>query len=153
MSLLGNLKVVANPASLTKTPEQFRRNKLIGKLEEQLALAEAQLGGKSYNRMRWITAANAEGEPVRIQRPVRLKPWWYKSVAGKVLMTVRYGTRPLVISNGMTAIEFDKLEDLPTTITTVIKAVDAGELDGELASAAAAKGKHLSKAGKVGMKK
>ena len=153
MSLLGNLKVVANPANQTKTAEQFRRNKLIVKLQEQLALAEAQLGGRPYNRMRWITAANAEGEPVRIQRPVRLKQWWYKSVAGNVLLTVRYGARPLAISNGMTAIEIERVEDLPSTISTVIKAVDAGELDGELASAAAAKGKHLSKAGKIAVKK
>jgi hypothetical protein len=133
MSLLKNLKVVASPANHAKSPEQFRRNKLIGKLQEQLALAEAQLGGRPYNRMRWITAANAEGEPVRIQRPVRLKQWWQKNVSGNVLLTVRYGARPLVISNGMTAIEMDKLEDLPSTISTVIKAVDAGELDGELA--------------------
>ena len=39
------------------------------------------------------------------------------------------------VANGMTAIEVGALADLPNTITTVIQAVDAGELDRELAAA------------------
>ena len=46
----------------------------------------------------------------------------------------------------MTAIEVGKLEQLPETIQTVIKAVDDGELDSELAAIAKARGFAKSKA-------
>jgi hypothetical protein len=136
MALLEKLKVVASPAAQQKTPEHFRRQKLINKLQEQLALAEGQLGGSSYSRMRWVTAVNAEGEPVRIQRPVRLKQWWAKAPNGHVLFTLRYGASPIAIANGLTAIEVGPLEELPKVISTVISAVDGGELDAELAAIA-----------------
>ena len=134
MALLEKLKVVANPAHQPKTPEYLRRTKLINKLQEQKALAEAKLGGEPYKRFRWVNIINHEGEPVRIQRPVRLKPWWFKNAAGNVLLTVRYGSRTLFISNGMSAIEVGSLEQLPETIQTVMKAVDDGELDAEIAA-------------------
>lgn len=136
MSMLKQLKLVANPATQPKSIGQFRRHKLIAKLEEQMAMAQAQLEGKLYKRTRWVTTANQEGEPTRTQRAVRLKQWWFKAPSGAVLLTVRYGARPLTIANGMTAVELEKLEDLPQTIATIIRAVDAGELDAELATAA-----------------
>ena len=134
MALLEKLKIVANPAHQPKTPEYLRRTKLINKLQEQKALAEAKLGGEPYKRLRWVNIVNHEGEPVRIQRPVRLKPWWFKNAAGNFLLTVRYGSRTLSISNGMSAIEVGTLEQLPETIQTVMKAVDDGELDAEIAA-------------------
>jgi hypothetical protein len=51
------------------------------------------------------------------------------------LLTVRYGAKLLPIANGMTAIEVCSLSELPNTITTVMQAVDAEELDTELAAA------------------
>lgn len=143
MAHLTALKVVANPVMQTKSAEQQRRNKLIGKLQEQLALVEAELNGTSYKRMRSVVVANAEGEPVRVQRPVRLKQWWTRTSAGQVLLTVRYGAVPLPIANGMTAIDVGQMAELPKTIATVIKAVDEGELDAELA--AVAKERHFGK--------
>ena len=151
MALLEKLKVVASPATQPKTAEHQRRAKLIGRLQEQKALAEEKLGGDAYHRMRWVTVVNHEGEPVRVQRPVRLKQWWFKNAAGDVVLTIRYGAKPLVISNGMSAIEVGKLEELPSTIQTVIKAVDDGELDSELA--AAVKGRIIGKSGKMSNKK
>ena len=135
MAHLETLKVVAKPNFNPSTAEERRRHKLIVKLQEQLCLAEAQLGGSPYMRTRWITTADGQGEPHRVQRPVRVKEWWCKNVAGSVLLTVRYGAKLLPIANGMTAIEVGSLAELPNTITTVIQAVDAGELDTELAAA------------------
>ena len=86
-------------------------------------------------RMRWVDTVDGQGEPHRVQRAVRVKQWWFKNVAGSVLLTVRYGAKLLPIANGMAAIEVGSLADLPNTITTVLKAVDAGELDTELAAA------------------
>lgn len=136
MALLEKLKVVASPNNLQKTAEHFRRDKLIVKLQEQLALAEGHLGGNAYKRMRWVTAVNAEGEPIRMQRPVRLKQWWNKAPNGQLLFTLRYGATPIAISNGLSAIEVGTLEELPKVITTVITAVDEGELDTQLAAIA-----------------
>jgi hypothetical protein len=137
------LKVVASPIMHNKSAEQLRRNKLISKLQEQLALVEAELNGTSYKRMRSVVVANEEGEPIRVQRPVRLKQWWTKTPAGQVLLTVRYGAVALPIANGMTAIDVGQLTELPKTLATVIKAVDEGELDAELA--AVAKERHFGK--------
>ena len=135
MAHLETLKVVAKPNFNPSTVEERRRHKLIVKLQEQLCLAEAQLGGSPYRRMRWVDTVDGQGEPHRVQRPVRVKEWWCKNVAGSVLLTVRYGAKLLPIANGMAAIEVGSLADLPNTITTVLKAVDAGELDTELAAA------------------
>ena len=135
MAHLESLKVVAKPNFNPSTAEERRRHKLIVKLQEQLCLAEAQLGGSPYRRMRWVDTVDGQGEPHRVQRPVRVKEWWCKNVAGSVLLTVRYGAKLLPIANGMAAIEVGSLADLPNTITTVLKAVDAGELDTELAAA------------------
>ena len=151
MALLETLKVVANPANQPKTAEHARRTKLIRKLEEQKALAEAKLGGDPYHRMRWVNIVNHEGEPIRIQRQVRIKQWWCKNATGNVLMTLRYGSKSLAISKGMNAIEVGKLEELPTTIQTIIQAVDDGELDSELANAF--KGRGIGKNNKIISKK
>jgi hypothetical protein len=137
---LETLKVVAKPNFNPTTAEERRRHKLIVKLQEQLCLAEAQLGGSPYRRMRWVDTVDGQGEPHRVQRPVRVKEWWCKNVAGSVLLTVRYGAKLLPIANGMAAIEVGSLADLPNTITTVLKAVDAGELDTELAAASKDRG-------------
>ena len=139
MALLNTLKVVASMTAQPRSAQQTRRSKLISKLQEQRALAEAALGGAAYRRMRWATVVNAEGEPVRTHREVRLKQWWSTSSSGSILFTVRYGAKPVAISGGMSTIEVDTLEQLPATIATVIRAVDGGELDGELANAAKAR--------------
>ena len=75
MALLKQLKVVASSATQPRSPAQTRRSKLIGKLQEQRALAEAALGGPAYRRMRWVDAVNEDGEPVRAHRQVRLRQW------------------------------------------------------------------------------
>jgi hypothetical protein len=86
---LETLKVVAKPNFNPTTAEERRRLKLIVKLQEQLCLAEAQLGGSPYMRMRWITTADSQGEPHRVQRAVRVKQWWFVADSGKVCLQVR----------------------------------------------------------------
>jgi hypothetical protein len=145
MALLETLKVVASSINQTPTAEQARRNKLIMKLQEQLCLAQAQLGGTAYKRMRWVTIADAQGEPQRIQRPVRLKQWWYQGLTGSIFLTLRYGARPIAIAKGKTAIEVGQIAELPKVLQTIIEAVDAGELDTQLADLAAERSDLLPK--------
>ena len=52
MAHLETLKVVAKPNFNPTTAEERRRHKLIVKLQEQLCLAEAQLGGSPYTHLR-----------------------------------------------------------------------------------------------------
>ena len=77
MSFLKNLKIVAAPSKQLVLPEQHRRNKCVLKLVEQMEMAEAELAGKTYERMKkaWVTE---NGERKRAERPARIKKWWSK---------------------------------------------------------------------------
>lgn len=131
---LDTLKIVVKPNYQPTSPTEARRSKLIGKLQEQLAMVEAELAGKQYKRLKWVTVADEEGEPRRIQRPVRLKQWWFRDRANTLLLAVRYGAKALPIAKDRSAIEVASLDKLPLVLNTLIKAIDAGELDTQLAS-------------------
>ena len=49
------------------------------------------------------------------------------TVAGAVVLTVRYGAKPIEFERGKTAIAVGKKDKLIPTIKTVIAAVEAGE--------------------------
>ena len=136
MSVLQTLKLTQKPV-ISFTAEAQRRQKLIVKLQEQLRLAESALGGNKYMRMRWTTIADADGEPQRVQRAVRMRQWFSKDAAGSVLMTVRYGRRLVEFSKGMNAIQVGEMSALPSVISQLITATEAGELDAQLATIAA----------------
>lgn len=134
MAHLAALKIVNKTALSTLSAEERKRDKLIMKLQEQLAMAEAAIKGTIYARHKWVTRADEDGEPERVQRPVRLKQWWYKDRTGDVLFTVRYGSKTLELAKGMAAIDVGTIDKLPAVINTLIKAVHAGELDVQLAA-------------------
>ena len=134
MAFLDELKVVAKPVTQPETAEEHRRHKLVQKLIEQRCLAEAELGGTKYSRMKWVTVPNADAEPERVQRAVRLKQWWFKDKVGTLLFAVRYGAKPIALSKDKSAVEVGSLDKLPSVINTLIKAVEGGELDAQLAA-------------------
>ena len=136
MSVLQTLKLTQKPI-ISFTAEAQRRQKLIVKLQEQLRLAESALGGNKYMRMRWTTVADADGEPQRVQRAVRMRQWFSKDAAGNLLMTVRYGRRMVEFGKGLNAIQVADASALPAVINKLISAVEAGELDAQLAAIAA----------------
>jgi hypothetical protein len=111
MSVLQTLKLTQKPV-ISFNAEAQRRQKLIVKLQEQLRLAESALGGNKYMRMRWTTIADADGEPQRVQRAVRMRQWFSKDATGSVLMTVRYGRRLVEFSKGMNAIQVGDMSAL-----------------------------------------
>ena len=49
--------------------------------------------------------------------------------AGNVVLTVRYGVRPIEFEKGKAAIAVGKRDKLVPTLETVFTAVEAGELD------------------------
>ena len=134
MAHLATLKIVNKPTLNPQTAEERKRHKLILKLQEQLAMVECHINGNTYARHKWVTVADYDGEPERVQRPVRLKQWWFKDSAGRVLFAVRYGAKHIELAKDKAAIEVGTIDKLPAVIRTVIKAVAEGELDGQLAT-------------------
>jgi len=134
MGHLDTLNIVAKPNMRPVTAEEQKRHKLIIKLQEQLCMIEAELSGKSYKRMKWVTLPNIHGEPERLQRPVRVKQWWMRDRVGNVVFAIRYGAKPILISKDKSAIQVGSTAELPAVIDTLIRAVDAGELDVQLSA-------------------
>lgn len=132
MSFLKNLKIVAAPSKQLVSPEQHRRNKCVVKITEQMEMAEAELAGKTYERMKraWVTDAN--GDRTKISRPARLKQWWSKDATGNVVLRVFYGSKPVELQKGKIAIEVGTIDKLPAVFTALKNAILAGELDTEI---------------------
>ena len=104
MAELGKLKLVAFTGPQPATPQQLRRNKLIGRLREQIALAQAQAQGLTHYGTRQRTVRNDEtGERRTVTLPKRIKQWWYRGADGRITVTVRYGTRMLELAKGWRA--------------------------------------------------
>ncbi len=128
MKHLSKLKLVAAQQRRALTKIEQRRAKLIEKLEEQYALAEALISGGRYEPLRKVWQTNSQGERVRIERPKRLRPWYWLNAAG-CFFSVYYGSKLIKLNGEMTAISLGDRSELPAVIRAVIEAVRAGELD------------------------
>ena len=128
MKYLQKLKLVAQQQRRLLTKVEQRRAKLISKLEEQLALAEALISGERYQPLRKVWATASDGERVRIERPKRVRAWYWLNAAG-CFFSVYYGSKVLRLEGDMTAISLGDRSELPYAIKAVIDAVRAGELD------------------------
>ena len=128
MKHLQKLKLVAQQQRRLFTKVEQRRAKLISKLEEQLALAEALIKGDRYEPLRRVWVTNDNGERVRIERPKRVRPWYWLNAAG-CFFSVYYGSKLLMLDGEMTSVSLADRSQLPETIRAIIEAVRAGELD------------------------
>ena len=137
MSHLAKLKLNERTrADVKQTPEQRLRAKLVDHLKLQKEIAEADLKGELINKTRLkFVRDEATGETRRIEVPKLVRRWWWKDENDAVLLQLRYGSRPIAVSGKNSTIEVGKESDLPTTIDTVIDAVNAGELDKPLKAA------------------
>lgn len=111
-------------------PVQMRREKTVGRLEEQLRLF--QNPGQKRSVQRWETV---EGQRVQITKEKAIKPWWRVDGTGKVFMSIQFGGKPLEFEKGKAAIAVPTKDKLPEIIETLITAVRAGELDALLKQA------------------
>lgn len=145
MSVLDKLKIVAIAPKRAVSVEQERRNMLARRLEEQLKLAEAKLGGPAYDRTKFHWQTDENGDRKRITRSVRLREWWVVAPTGTIQFGLRYGATPVEIQKGRTAVEVAKLEDLPGIIKLLMKAVNEGELDDAIRFAAGSRTPKLKK--------
>lgn len=129
MSILKTLKLTAATRNAPLTPEQMLRGKLVRYLNEQKALAEAEISGTSFVATKKVTRKNAEGENIRVDAPRHVRKGWFVDAEGKMFFQIRYGSKPLEFTKGMNAVEVEKLAELPDLITSIIEAINAGELD------------------------
>ena len=128
-SILGTLKFTAAKKPTQLTPVQNRRNKLIQKLDQQIAIAQGKLHGTIYTVNNISTFVNEKGEEEVIEVAKRLREWWFMTDNGKLALTVRYGARTLELAKGKSAIEVADLEELVTVLGKLKAACEAGEMD------------------------
>jgi hypothetical protein len=131
MTLLSSLTIVqANPASLRERGIVSMRQKLLDRLADQIALAEAVVSGQSFQRVRFRRTRDLENDEIT-EMPVRtrVRPWWSQDKDGTILVWIKYGNQMLELQKGKTAIRIKSRDELISTFNTVLEAVRAGELD------------------------
>ena len=128
MKHLDKFKIVAQQQKRTQTKVEHRRNKLLEKLDDQLAMIQALIAGETFIRHRRVWKTDEMGERRLIERPKRIRTWYWMSTAG-CYFQVWYGSKVLELKPGMSAIHVAKREELPDVILSVMDAVRAGELD------------------------
>ena len=137
MSTLNGLKLVVSKKQLHASPTIIRRNKLIKKLHEQLALCEAQQEGKTYAPLRIKTYVNkATGERMTTEVAKRIKEWfWVSNENNTINLSVKYGAKTLVLNKKTkaNAIELASSDELIATLKALKIAVANGELDDAIA--------------------
>lgn len=129
MSHLSKLKIVAQQQKRLQSKTEHRRAKLLEKLDDQLGMVQALIDGEIYSRTRKVWRENDAGERVLVERPKRMRPWYWMSGAGGCYFQVWYGSKVLELKPGMTAIQVATKEELPDVIRAVMDAVKFGELD------------------------
>jgi len=139
MPVLKSLSFTALPKN-TNDPVLIRRTKFIARLEDQKLLLKDPKHVRTVQR--W-TKVNGERQATTKQQAVR--PWWKIDAAGQVVMSIKFGAKPLEFEKGKAGIAVGSKEKLPTVIDTLIAAVRAGELDDLFSQAA--------KAGTIGKRK
>jgi hypothetical protein len=97
MPVLKSLSFTALPKA-GNDPIQMRRTKFITKLEEQKLLL------KDPNHVRTVqrwTKVNGERQATTKQQAVR--PWWKTDPSGQVVMSIKFGAKPIEFEKGRPA--------------------------------------------------
>lgn len=136
MTAFAKLKLVSSKKERNVSPIVARRDKLAGKIEEQLLFARAQRDGQIYAPKRLKSVIDkVTGERKTFEALKRIKEWYWTNNAGKIHLSVRYGSKTLELAKGKNAIELNSGDELLATLVTLKEAVIAGELDDAIAQA------------------
>ena len=82
MNRLLKLKMHARYQKRIQKTAERRRGVLIKNLGEQLNLLQATINGDQFVSPRKVWKTNEEGERVQIERPKRIRPWFWVSWSG-----------------------------------------------------------------------
>ncbi len=129
MPVLKSLSFTTLPKN-TNDPVHIRRAKFISKLEEQKQLLEDPGFVRTVHR-----TAEIDGQKQVVVRKQRVKPWWKTDPSGQIVMSIKFGAKPIEFEKGKAGVAVQSKEKLPTVINTLIEAVRAGELDDLFAQA------------------
>ena len=135
MAALQGLKLITAKRQTAINPVQFRRNKLSLRVQEQIALAQAAVEQRTYTKQRHRRVKDSSGFRNTITTQVRVKQWWWTQDNGKLALSIRYGSKIIALSPKCNAVECSTLTDVVAALTTIKAAVDAGELDAQIAAA------------------
>ncbi len=136
MTALTGLKLTAAQKPTQMTPIQQRRNKMAKRLWEQMELAKAQQSGSTFSPTKYRSVKDATtGERKQVETNKRVKAWWFVADNGKLVLSVRYGTKVLELAKGKWAVEVGSDKDLVPTLELLKGAVLDGELDAQIEAA------------------
>ena len=139
MSTLESLKLTTAKKPTHIPAVVFRRNKLSSKLWEQIQLAKSQMDGTPFVVTKFKSIKDKEtGLRRQVEIPKRIREWWFRNDAGKVCVSVRYGTKVIELAKGKHSVEVDSAQNLVKALELVKQAVEAGELDAQIESASGA---------------
>lgn len=136
VALLQSLKVTAAKKVIGNNPQVHRRMKLSRKLWEQIQLAKSQAEGTTFTMTKFRTVTDPDGGRRSVEIPRRVRAWWWTTDTNKLALNIRYGARKIEISKGKNAVEIATAADLVPTLELIKQAVEAGELDAQIESAA-----------------
>ena len=132
---LNTLKFTDVKRPKNQPPIVQRRNKLISKLWEQLELAKAKHSGKDFVIKRHKNVKDLEGNIKSIEKPKRIKPWWFTSSTGTLCINVFYGSKLLELANGKTAVEATDLVNVIEVLELLRREAEIGTFDAAIEAA------------------
>ncbi len=132
---LSSLKIT-NVVRQNKTnTNEFRKTKLIKKLDEQIGLATAQKNGELFTVKRLKNVKDeASGASSQIEVSKRINAWFWTD-NNKTYLQIKYGTKVLDLQKGKNTIECASQDELIKTLLLIKSAVASGELDAVIEAA------------------
>ena len=94
MPVLKSLSFTAMPKS-ANDPVYIRRVKFIEKLEEQKLLLQDPGYVRTAQRM-----VEVDGQTQAVVRRQRVRPWWKMDSTGQIIMSVKFGAKPIEFETG-----------------------------------------------------
>ena len=131
---LSSLKITNVVRQMNANTNEFRKTKLLKKLDEQISLATAQKNGELFTVKRLKHVKDGNGNSTQIEVQKRVSPWFWTD-NNKTYVQIRYGTRVLELQKGKNTIETASADDLLKTLGIVKAAVANGELDSVIEAA------------------
>lgn len=132
---LYTLKLTDAKRPKNQPPIVQRRNKLISKLWEQLELAKAKHSGKDFVVKRYKNVKDLEGNIKSIEKPKRIKSWWFTSTTGTLCINVFYGSKLLELASGKTAVEAANLANVIEVLELLKREAEIGTFDAAIEAA------------------
>src|SRR6056300_429248 len=125
MTVLTKLNLVAYERESARDPKIQRRKKLIAKIDEQIQLAT----DPNFQPMKTKWIKDEYGSDQKVTVPKRVKRWWNENLDGTVVLTIRYGSKPLEFAKGKARIAVEDDDAVVPALEQIKAGVTAGDLD------------------------